>query len=40
MTLLEVEAVPPGHPLIFDFLPDLEGFYEGILGRAVPGPAA
>jgi acetone carboxylase gamma subunit len=35
-TILEVEAVPPGHPLNFDFLPDLEGFYEGILGRPVP----
>lgn len=22
---LEVEAVPPGYPIIFDFLPDLEG---------------
>src|SRR6267378_2545008 len=28
-TLLEVDAVPPGYPVIFDFLPDLEGFYEG-----------
>src|SRR5712692_5994233 len=27
-TLLEVDAVPPGWPVIFDFLPDLEGFYE------------
>lgn len=35
-TLLEVEAVPPGHPLVFDFLPDLEGFYEGILGKSLP----
>src|SRR3990170_6510196 len=30
-TLLEVEAVPPGYPVTFDFLPDLEGFYEQIL---------
>lgn len=35
-TLLEVEALPPGHPFVFDFLPDLEGFYEGILGRSLP----
>ena len=27
-TLLEVEAVPPGYPITFDFLPDLETFYE------------
>ena len=35
-TLLEVEAVPPGYPVTFDFLPDLEGFYEQILGRPLP----
>lgn len=35
-TLLEVEAVPPGWPVIFDFLPDLEGFYEEWLGRPLP----
>jgi len=35
-TLLEVEAVPPGYPITFDFLPDLEGFYRDILGRALP----
>ncbi len=35
-TLLEVEAVPPGYPVNFDFLPDLEGFYEKILGRPLP----
>jgi acetone carboxylase gamma subunit len=35
-TLLEVEAVPPGYPITFDFLPDLEGFYEKILGRPLP----
>ena len=34
--LLEVEAVPPGYPVTFDFLPDLEGFYRGWLGRPVP----
>jgi acetone carboxylase, gamma subunit len=27
-TQLEVEAVPPGYPVIFDFLPDIEGFYD------------
>ena len=34
--LLEVEAVPPGYPVIQDFLPDLEGFYKNILGRDLP----
>jgi acetone carboxylase gamma subunit len=34
-TLLEVEAAPPGYPIIFDFLPDLEGFYRDWLGRAL-----
>jgi N-methylhydantoinase B len=27
-TLLDVESVPPGYPLVHDFLPDLEGFYR------------
>ena len=35
-TLLEVEAVPPGYPVIHDFLPDLEGFYGEWLGRELP----
>jgi len=35
-TLLEVESVPPGWPVIFDFLPDLESFYEVWLGRLLP----
>jgi acetone carboxylase gamma subunit len=35
-TLLEVEAVPPGYPVTFDFLPDLEGFYQQVLGRPLP----
>jgi acetone carboxylase gamma subunit len=39
-TLLEVEAVPPGYPVVHDFLPDLEGFYSDWLGRALPGSAA
>lgn len=32
-SLLEVEAVPPGYPIVFDFLPDLETFYKDWLGR-------
>lgn len=32
-TLLEAEGVPPGYPVIFDFLPDLETFYRDWLGR-------
>ena len=35
-TLLEVEAVPPGYPVVHDFLPDLEGFYSEWLGRELP----
>ena len=38
-TLLEVEAVPTGYPVIHDFVPDLEGFYEYWLGRPLPGSA-
>jgi acetone carboxylase, beta subunit len=33
---LEVEAAPPGYPLVHDFLPDVEGFYRGWLGRELP----
>lgn len=32
LTLLEVEAAPPGFPIVFDFLPDLETFYRDWLG--------
>lgn len=35
--LLEVEAAPPGYPLTFDFLPDIEALYGSFLGRPVPG---
>ncbi len=35
-TLLEVEAVPPGYPVIHDFLPDLDAFYNDWLGREIP----
>ena len=35
-TLLEVEAVPPGYPVVHDFVPDLEGFYVDWLGRPLP----
>lgn len=34
--LLEVEALPPGYPVVHDFLPDLPGFYRGWLGRELP----
>ncbi len=33
---LEVEALPPGYPVVHEFLPDIEGFYRGWLGRDVP----
>jgi len=35
LTLLETEAVPPGYPVVFDFLPDLETFYTKWLGRKI-----
>lgn len=38
--LMEVEAVPPGYPVIHDFVPDLHGFYEEWLGRPLPDAAA
>ncbi len=34
--LLEVEAVTKGYPVVHDFLPDVEGFYRGWLGRELP----
>jgi N-methylhydantoinase B/acetone carboxylase alpha subunit len=34
--LLETEAVPPGYPVVHQFLPDVEGFYRGWLGRELP----
>jgi len=33
---LEVEALQPGYPVVHEFLPDVEGFYRGWLGREVP----
>ena len=33
---LETEAVPPGYPVVHEFLPDIEGFYRGWLGREMP----
>ncbi len=35
-TLLDVENVPPGYPTIFNFLPDIDTFYEKWLGRKAP----
>lgn len=32
---LEVEAVPPGYPPVFDFQPDLEAFYRDWLGKEI-----
>lgn len=34
--LLEVEAVPPGYPIVHDFKPDIDSFYTEWLGRPVP----
>ncbi|MHB8896892.1 MAG: acetone carboxylase subunit gamma, partial [Candidatus Geothermincolia bacterium] len=35
VTQLEVEAVPPGYPVIFDFQPDLDTFYREWLGKEI-----
>lgn len=35
-TLLEIEAVPPGYPVIHTFQPDLEAFYRDWLQRPLP----
>lgn len=32
-TMLEIESVPPGYPIAFDFLPDIEAFYQTWLGK-------
>jgi len=32
---LAVEVVPPGYPLIFEMLPDLDRFYRDFMGRAL-----
>ena len=34
--LLETEAVPPGYPVMHEYLPDIEGFYKGWLRREMP----
>jgi acetone carboxylase gamma subunit len=34
---LEVEAVPPGYPIVHEFEPDLEAFYSEWLGRPLDG---
>jgi acetone carboxylase gamma subunit len=34
---LEVENVPPGYPITFDFLPHIDAFYEQWLGQPLPG---
>jgi len=35
-SLLKVEAVPVGCPVIFDVLPDIDSFYREWLGRPLP----
>ncbi|MFX0070374.1 MAG: acetone carboxylase subunit gamma [Candidatus Hermodarchaeota archaeon] len=36
LTILDVEAVPPGYPTIFNFLPNIDAFYEKWLGKMAP----
>jgi len=35
-SLLKVESVPAGYPIIFDALPDIDAFYREWLGRPLP----
>jgi len=35
-TLHEVEACPPGYPVVHDFVPDLEGFYSDWMKKPLP----
>ena len=35
-SLLKVESVPVGYPIIFDTLPDIDAFYREWLGRPLP----
>jgi acetone carboxylase gamma subunit len=39
-SLLDVESVPPGYPVVHDFLPDLEGFYRDWLGQPLADEAS
>lgn len=36
---LAVEIVPPGYPVVFEMLPDLDRFYRESLGRPLPDEA-
>jgi len=35
-SMLKVESVPIGYPVIFEFLPDIDSFYRDWLGRPLP----
>jgi len=35
-SMLKVESVPVGYPVLFDFLPDIDAFYRDWLGRPLP----
>lgn len=37
---LAVEVVPPGYPLVFEMLPDLDRFYRDFMGRALGDESA
>mgnify|MGYP002682410731 FL=1 len=37
---LEVEGLPPGYPVVHEFLPDIAGFYDAWLNRELPAAAA
>lgn len=37
-SLLDVESVPVGHPIVFDALPDIDALYRDWLGQELPEP--
>jgi len=35
-TMLKVDSAPVGYPIVFDILPDIDGFYKEWLGKPLP----
>lgn len=33
---MAVEVVPPGYPVVFEMLPDLDTFYREVIGKPLP----
>ena len=37
---MAVEVVPPGYPVVFEMLPDLDTFYREVIGKPLPDQSA